>query len=169
MKKRIISLLLAASMVFAMCACGNGEETKKPVNSSETQTSEVTQQTGASESAEGEKSLYPLVEEPITVTGVVMGTMEGESRAVWEKVSEITGVNFEWIIIDKEALNTFLASDWEFDFIHSKAIPSSVVNDYGVLGGMFADYNDYLHLMPHLQATFEEYPEAKGKIRKSVI
>lgn len=161
MKKRIISLLLAATMVFSVCACGNDKETQKPVNSSEAQTSEATQQTGTTESVEVEKPLYPLVEEPITVTGVVMGTMEGESRAVWEKVSEITGVNFEWIIIDKEALNTFLASDWEFDFIHSKAISSSVVNDYGVLGGMLADYNDYLHLMPHLSATFEEYPEAK--------
>ena len=67
---------------------------------------------------------------------------------------------FEWIVIDKEAINTFLASDWNFDFIHSTALSGSVVNDYGVLGGMFADYNDYLHLMPHLQATFEEYPEA---------
>ena len=35
------------------------------------------------------------------------------------------------------------------------------MNDYGVLGGRFADYNDYLELMPNLQKAFEDYPEAK--------
>lgn len=160
MKKRIISLLLVATMVLTVCACGKGEETQNTVKSSETQVSESKQQTETTESVEADKPLYPLVDEPITVKGVFVGTKEGTNRSVWEKVSEITNVNFEWIIIDKEALNTFLASDWEFDFIHSSSISSSVVNDYGVLGGMFADYNDYLHLMPHLQATLEEYPEA---------
>lgn len=159
MKKRIISLLLAATMVFSMCACGS-KNNQEPVSSSEKQSSEVNQQTESSAPVEVEKPLYPLVDEPITVTGVVIGTMEGESRAVWEKLSEITNVNFEWVVIDLEAVNTFLASDWEFDFIHSNAISSSLINDYGVVGGMFADYNDYLHLMPHLQQAFEDYPEA---------
>ena len=156
MKKKLLSMLLASVMAVSVCACGNSD----PVANKETPA--VTTESAATPSTEvvEEKPLYPLVDEPITVTGVVIGTMTGESRTVWEKVSEITGVNFEWIIIDSEALNTFLAADWKFDFIHSSAISSNIINDYGVLGERFADYNDYLHLMPHLQAAFEEYPEA---------
>ena len=161
MSKKIVSLLLAACMMFSVCACGNSKETQAPEKSSEVQSSEVAQQTQSSESVEEEKPLYPLVDEPITETGVVVGTPQGlDYRTVWNKVSEITNVNFEWIIVDNEALNTFLAGDWEFDFIHSKNISNGIISDYGVLGGKFADYNDYLDLMPHLQKAFEDYPEA---------
>lgn len=162
MRKKLLSVLLAAVMTVSVCACGDTE----PGNSSQTETknSEVTSSETTSQSTkvvEGNDSLYPLVDEPITVTGVMVHTLQYEDIIVWEKVAEITGVNFEFITIDQEALNTFLAGDWDFDFIHYRKLSDVVVNDYGVLGGRFVDYNDYLDLMPNLQATFEEYPEAK--------
>ena len=36
-----------------------------------------------------------------------------------------------------------------------------MVNDYGVVGGRFVNYLDYLDLMPNLVQTFEDYPIAK--------
>lgn len=156
MKKKIISLLLIACMILSMCACNSNPPAATDPKPADTKP----QQTEPAGTEEVQKAKYPLVDEPITVKGVFIGSPQGETRTVWEKVSEITGVNFEWIIIDSEAINTFLASDWEFDFIHSKNISSSIINDYGVLGGKFADYNDYLHLMPNLQQAFEDYPEA---------
>ena len=156
MRKKLLSVLLAAVMIVSVCACGKTE----PAESSEP---EVTQSEVASSetTSQEDESLYPLVDEPITVTGIMVHTLEYKDIIVWEKVAEITGVNFEFITVDEEALNTFLAGDWDFDFIHYKNLPDVIVNDYGVLGGRFVDYNDYLELMPNLQATFEDYPEAK--------
>lgn len=150
MRKKLLSVLLATAMVVSLCACANTE----PTNSSESETKQT-------EAADGDKALYPLVDEPITVKGVVVTPNEVKDIIVWDKVSEITGINFEWITVDKEAINTFLSGKWDFDFIHTRTLASSIINDYGVLGGRFADYNDYLDLMPHLQKTFEDYPEAK--------
>lgn len=168
MRKKLLSALLAAAMVVSVCACGNTE----PANSSESETkqSEVESSGSTSQSTEvveENDSLYPLVNEPITVTGVVIGGKEYKDIIVWEKVAEITGVNFEWVTIDTEAVNTFLAGDWDFDFIHSNTLSDAIVNDYGVLGGRFADYNDYLELMPNLQKTLEEYPEAEGAMTET--
>ena len=168
MRKKLLSVVLAAVMTVSVCACGN---TQKPVNSSESETkqSEVASSdtTPVQSEVVEEKSLYPLVDEPITLKGVVLGTTQYEDLIVWDVVEEITGVNFEWITIDTEAINTYLAGDWEFDFIHSRKLADSIVSDYGVLGGRFADYNDYLDLMPNLQKTFEEYPEAKKVVTES--
>lgn len=160
MRKKLLSMFLVAAMAVSAFACGKTETTNSSeteTKTSEVKTSETTQAT------EEDKSLYPLVDEPITVTGLVLGwpDLKDGDLKVWNKVSEITGVNFKWISIDGEALNTYLAGDWEFDFIHHNSIPSSVINDYGVLGGMFVDYNEYLDLMPNLQQTFVDYPEAK--------
>ena len=162
MRKKLLSMLLVTAMTVSVCACGNTE----PAGSNETanKESEVVSSdatTQSSEVVEEDKSLYPLVDEPITVTGVMVHTKEYKDILVWDKVAEITGVNFEWITIDPEAVNTFLSGDWDFDFIHYRGLDSSVVNDYGVLGGRFADYNDYLDVMPNLQQTFVDYPEAK--------
>ena len=162
MRKKLLSALLVAALTVSVCACGNTGS----VSSSESETKEseaVSAETTSpsSEEAEENDSLYPLVDEPITVTGVVIGEKEYKDIIVWDKVAEVTGVNFEWITVDKEAINTFLAGDWDFDFIHSNSLSDSIVSDYGVLGGRFADYNDYLDLMPNLQKTLEEYPEAQ--------
>lgn len=161
MKKKLLSTLLVAAMMASVCACGSNTETKE---SSETKQQQATE----SQVVDEEKSLYPLVDEPITVKGVVITTNEiDENVLVWDMVSEITGVNFEWIVVDPDAINTFLAGDWDFDFIHSRGLADSIVNDYGVLGGRFADYNDYLDLMPHLQETLADYPEAKKAMTES--
>ena len=102
---------------------------------------------------------YPLVTEPVTVKGLVVGrsTATRTDRIVWNKVSEITGVNIEWECIDEDALATYLAgSEWP-DFIHY-ALSSSLVTDYGVIGGRFVNYLEHLDEMPNLAKALEDYP-----------
>ena len=165
MKKKMLSLLLAATMVIAMCACGNSKETQNQPETSETnQTIAVSSETKQVESeADGEDSLYPLVDTPVTVKGVFIGTnsSDKESRIVWDKVSEITGINIEWEVINPEALATYLASgDWP-DFFHGR-LDNSMIYDYGVLGGKLVNYLEYLEVMPNLVQTMEDYPMAKN-------
>lgn len=150
MKRRALATVLAASML--MTACGGstpqdgGEKADAP----------------ARVPVENYVPTYPIVEEPITVTGLVVGRdlSVSEDRLVWEKVEEVTGINIEWINIDAESLSTYLAgNDWP-DFLHTDELTSSQVADYGVVGGRFANYLDYLDIMPNLAQTYKDYPEA---------
>lgn len=158
MKKRTLAVVLAASML--MTACGDASSANGGENGQ-----------GASEagSASAERvpvenyvPTYPIVEEPITVKGLVVGRdlSVSKDRLVWEKVEEVTGINIEWINIDAESLSTYLAgNDWP-DFFHTDEFTTSQINDYGVLGGRFVNYLDYLDIMPNLAKTYEDYPEA---------
>lgn len=117
MKKRTLAVVLAASML--MTACGDASSANGGENGQ-----------GASEagSASAERvpvenyvPTYPIVEEPITVKGLVVGRdlSVSKDRLVWEKVEEVTGINIEWINIDAESLSTYLAgNDWP-DFFSS--------------------------------------------------
>lgn len=179
MKKKLVSLILAASMTISLCACGSGGA-QESGNSSAGQSEETTQEQSdagaetAQEDSSGTDSskadsaetggeyvpAYPIVEEPITVTGLVVGrdTSYSDSRIVWEKAAEITGINVEWINIDEESLSTYLAgNDWP-DFFHTDNLTSSQINDYGVIGGRFVNYLDKLDIMPNLAKTYEEFP-----------
>lgn len=170
MKKRAASAVLAVSMAVSLCACGKGGNQEKggQTGTLAEQPGSATAQTGqngeaSSEAADGAEPyvpVYPIVEEPITVTGLVVdGDLSvSESRIVWDLVEEVTGINIEWINIDKEALSTYLAgNDWP-DFFHTYELSSSEVNDYGVLGGRFVNYLDHLDVMPNLAKTYKDYP-----------
>lgn len=149
MKKKALAFVLAASML--MTACGGGGSAQKE-EKKETKRTPV----------ENYVPTYPIVEEPITVKGLVVGRdmSVSEDRLVWEKVEEVTGVKIEWINIDAESLSTYLAgNDWP-DFFHTDELTPSQINDYGVLGGKFVNYLDYLDIMPNLKKTYEDYPAA---------
>lgn len=169
--KKLLALLLAAAMsVGCLAGCGQTEVTSTETGKASTET-EVVESTNTSETIEADvyEVTYPVVDEPITVTGLIVNTQGrdySENRWVWDKVSEITGINFEWIEIDKDARSTYLAGDWEFDFIISKDWKANIINDYGVVGGMFANYYDYLEYMPNLQKLFEDFPEAEAVVRE---
>lgn len=165
MKKRILAMLLAVSMVVMAAGCGGGASRESDSAEPETQqsASEAVEQV-LSEAQEGASEYvltYPIVDEPITVTGLVVGrdTSVSDSRIVWDKVSEITGINIEWINIDEESLSTYLAgNDWP-DFFHTDNLTTSQINDYGIVGGRFVNYLDYLDIMPNLAKTYKDYPE----------
>lgn len=170
MKKKLLSVILATVMALSVCACGN--ETQESASKEGT---DATVNVASSEATSGEavsteaveESLYPIVKEPITITGLVVdGNMETrKDRLVWNKVSEITGINIEWVSIDKDALSTYLAgNDWP-DFFHCP-MSNSIVNDYGVIGGRFANLYDYMDVMPNYAAALEAYPMAEGAVKE---
>lgn len=151
MKKRTLAAILAASMLMTACGSAStsqGEKTKE----NEPERALV----------ENYVPAYPIVEEPITVTGLVVSRdlSVSKDRLVWEKVEEVTGVNIEWINVDAESLSTYLAGNNWPDFFHTDELTSSQVNDYGVVGGKFVNYLDYLDIMPNLAKTYEDFPEA---------
>ncbi|MDO5407602.1 MAG: extracellular solute-binding protein [Eubacteriales bacterium] len=158
MTKKVLATVLAASMAASLTACGGG-------NAQDGGKADAGKSEGETRTAvENYVPTYPIVEEPITVTGLVVGcdTSVSESRLVWEKVSEVTGINIEWVNIDSAALSTYLAgNDWP-DFFHTGEINASMVNDYGVLGGRFVNYLDYLDIMPNLAQTYKDYPAARA-------
>lgn len=158
MKKRLTAALLSLSVAVSLGACG-GKSADQPGGTSKEQsgTADIGAQTG-----EPYVPTYPIVEEPITVTGLVVGcdTSVSESRDVWDKAEEITGIHIDWINIDEAALSTYLAgSDWP-DFFHTYQLSTSQINDYGVVGGRFVNYLDYLNIMPNLAKAYEDYPAA---------
>lgn len=161
--KRFFSMLLVFVMLVS-CLAGCGNETKESTAASDNKTTEAPNK--ESTSGETEESTeevyvptYPIVEEPITVKGLVVSpnTDFSKTRIIWDKVAEVTGINIEWEIIDTEAVATYLAGgDWP-DFFHY-AFDSATVNDYGITGGRFVNYLDYLDIMPNLAKTYEDYP-----------
>ena len=163
MKKKLLSILLATVMAVSVCACGDDSANAK--GTSETKESEVAQNATetTSKSTEPEEYVptYPIVEEPITIKGLVVGkdTTFSKDRIIWQKVAEVTGITIEWEVIDKEALSTYLAGgDWP-DLFHYN-FDSATVNDYGITGGRFVNYLDYLDIMPNLAQTYKDYPMA---------
>ena len=155
-------------MTLSVCACGSSKpETKVSEESSSSE--ESTQKSSVETSLEEEVSMtYPIVEEPIKVTGLIWGgdTSVRSDRLVWNKVSEVTGINIEWEHIGVDALPTYLAGGEWPDFMHV-TLESFQVNDYGVIGGRFVNYLDYLDYMPNLKKAFEKYPMAKKALIES--
>ena len=174
MKKKVLAFILAASMVVSLSACGDAgkqgsensakEQSEGALEESSDAKEEVAEAdssgTDRSEPGGENTEAYPIVDEPVTVTGLVVGgdTSYSDSRIVWEKAAEITGINVEWINIDEESLSTYLAgSEWP-DFFHTDNLTASQINDYGVLGGRFVNYLEKLDIMPNLAKTYEEFP-----------
>ena len=146
MKKRLLSLLLATIMVVSLCACGNTEST---TNSNEETRVAV----------ENYVPTYPIVDEKITIKALVVGkdTSVSTTRRVWDEVEELTNIHIEWENIDIDAFSTRLASgEWPDLIAHNMG--STATYDYGIIGGRFVNYLDYLDIMPNLKKTFEDYP-----------
>ena len=158
--KKILAMLLAVIMVLSLCACQS-----EPAETTKSTTAPAS--TGSTESTAAlvEESVYPIVkegDEPITIKALVTAdTSVSKDRTVWQKVEEVTGINIEYDYIDREALTTYLAgNDWPDIFITN--IDKTLLNDYGVLGGRFANVLDYLDVMPNLQQAFADYPSSKA-------
>jgi len=171
MKKNLVSVALATAMAVSVCACGSEQQNAKveeTTAAATTAAATTAAATTAAPQADAEpKSLYPIVDEPITIKGLVVdGNLETrKDRLVWNKVSEITGINIEWISIDTEALSTYLAGNEWPDFFHCP-LSNSIMNDYGVIGERFANLYDYMDVMPNYAAALEAYPMAEGAVKE---
>ncbi len=103
---------------------------------------------------------YPIVNEPVTVKFVCSTTAilgEPEDLKMMNKLEEITGVHIEWIKIEDAQIDAFLASGEEFDLLFNFGNANRLQN-YGVAGGLFANWYDYIEYMPNLKSWFDELP-----------
>ena len=142
MKKKVLSLILAVVMTISVCACGKTETQEAAGNEKESTSSE----TVADSSSETEEEVqeyvatYPISEEPITITGMVVGKQENKegemTRILWETIEEYTNIKVEWVNLESpDEVATYLANDEWPDIIQYK-LPQNLINDYGVLGGI---------------------------------
>ena len=145
--KRLLSLVLVAVMTLSLCACGGNEGGNAEVNGS------------GRVSVENYVPTYPIVEEPITITALVVGedTSVSSTRILWDEVEALTNIHIEWDHIDGDAFSTRLASG-EWPDIIMASMGQTAMYDYGVLGGRIVNYLDYLDIMPNLKQTLEDYP-----------
>lgn len=113
-------------------------------------------------------SIYPLVDEPITVTALTTKDLSATSGsfATYDMLAELTGIKLEFISIDSEQLPVFLAAGQWPDVIIN-VLTNSQINDYGILGQKLVNYMDYLEYMPHMEKTMEEYPLVKNAMLQS--
>lgn len=161
--KKIVAMMLMVSMILSMCACSQDpvkESTKAPEQSTAGK-----EDAGSSEAPTDseEKPLYPIVEEPITLKGIILNGTASDldpKRKIWDEVAKLTGITIEWEKVSGETLATRLAGgDWPDIFQGNYS--AAIVEDYGVTGGRFLNVADYLDYMPHLVKTYEDYPELK--------
>lgn len=174
MKKKFVAVILAAVMALSVCACGKEAVDQKSTNSSqkteESSSETESAQTQSSEVIQEEKPLYPIVDEPITIRGAVMGTnpTAETDRILWDKIAEVTGITVEWEFVDPEAFAVYLASnDWPDIFHCQRNMTPSLINDYGIVGGRFVDFTEYLDIMPNLEKTYEDYPLLKKAVTET--
>lgn len=166
MRKKLLSIVLATAMALSVCACGNDATNANGTSESKVQEATETQSAVTTEPEEA-KSKYPLVEEPITVKGLVAITNPGgDDRLAFQKAAELTGISIEWEVVDPESIATVLASgDWpDLLFINPSA---NQILDYGVIGGKFVDYLKYVDLMPNMAQAMVDYPAMKLAIQEN--
>lgn len=154
MFKKAISLVLVLCLTLALCACAGGTTSSTaPTPSKDTPASSAA-------ASEGEKLGYPVVSTPITVKGLVVERDMTYPRQLWVDLAKYTGVNFEFQNVEKDAYSVFLAASAWPDLIHH-SMSNAQINDYGITGKKMVNYKDYLDLMPNLQQTFKDYPQAQ--------
>lgn len=161
MRKRLLSVLLCAAMAVSMMA-GCGKTTTQTPEPTPGSNQEAEANNGSQTTETVEKATYPLVDKPITLKAVYVGINPSDknTRLVWDRVAEVTGITLEWEVIAEEALPTYLAGG-EWPDVFFGTIKDNLIYDYGVLGGRFVDYSKKLNIMPNLVETMEDYPLVK--------
>lgn len=120
MKKKALSLILATAMAVSVCACGSTEDQSSAGNESNTKVESSDAESTTASTPTVDKTpeeyvpTYPISEEPITITGMVVGknpNSEGEmTRLLWDTIEEYTNIRVEWVNLESpEAVATYLA------------------------------------------------------------
>lgn len=166
--RKVLALVLTAAMSVSMlAACGEDSGSVaagKDATPSQVQESSDSEAAAESASEAGDQEAYvptyPIVDEPITVTAVVVGQDMTNERIFWQQLAELTNINVEFINVEPEQLNVFLAGNEWPDFFLS-GLDSSILYEYGALGNKLVDYKEYRDIMPNLWSIFEDYPLAE--------
>lgn len=171
MKMKLLALLLAALMVFSLCACSgsnSGSETEEStVTTSEEATQDTTEAEDAEEPAESESSAetansveYPIPgEHTFTMTSVTrmnvaeaLGDQDYSVTISYEALAEATGVNIDFEMLAEtsyeETLNLRMASQ-DFPDIFSQSVGSYQQKlSKAIEEDILIDFNDYLEYAP---------------------
>ena len=145
-----------------LCSCADNSSSQNASSSTKT---------GETSSLTNYAPHYPIVSEKTTVKGVLIGDNVNISqpRLVWKKLEQLTNIHVEWETVSKDSLAVLLASNNWPDFFHrvSDSIDNTYINDYGVVGNRFVNYQKYLQYMPNLQKAFKDYPDARKVVTET--
>ena len=129
MKKKLVSLLLAASMVMSLAACGAEEAPAASSESAKEEAPAVSEEASAEEPSNFNEEGYPIVNEPITLK-VMLCTrdtdtlMEVNEMSSIKALEEKTGIHIEWEVVKETdwgtKTNLMLASGEYPDIIIGK-------------------------------------------------
>lgn len=158
MKKKLVTLLLAASMVMTTLAgcgssteeAGNGAASSQAANSQEAVSSEAATEVASNFNAEG----YPIVNEEITLKVMLMirdtDTMIApEEMPTIQRLEELTGIKTEWEVIKgadfETKLNLMFASGEYPDVIIAPNANGQVDDEeYGVTQGILLPLDELI-------------------------
>lgn len=176
MKKKLVALLLIASMATtALIGCGKTGEVQ--TSSSAEEKSEVSAEASKSEETPVEDdgifnaTGYPVVDEPITLSVMLPITNDRAGNlaenTAWAELSEITGVEFEFIEVPNgeynEELSLTLASGELPDIILKMESSSDLQNSMKV--GSIVDLAPYIEqYAPNVKAVMENVEGMKQGI-----
>ena len=161
MKKKLLSIVLATSMAFSVCACG--DNTTKEEAKSESSISTVV--SGESASASTDKATEDAKEdtEPITINVATLSrSVPAEERYMTEYIEKTFNVDLVWTEYSSEAWNTqfslMLTTNELPDLFMDVNMGRGDINKYGA-DGYLLNMMDYIDYMPNMKALMNEYPK----------
>lgn len=128
----------------------------------------------AVEGPHADLSLYPLVEEPMTVTVTHMYTdvMPSDWSTVWfwQQLEELTNVHLDFTPVPSSdrttQLNLLFGSGDLPDILFKMAVSSIMQSQYGG-EGLLIDLSQYTDLMPNFGYWLDAYPTARAAITQA--
>ena len=168
-RKLIFIALMAVLGIFLLAACRNNDPAPPPVpapgpGAATPAPGAATPGTPApAPGQQADAPFFPLAE-PITVRKLITHNPHedlGYPRIAWQVLEAHTNITVDYFWLhDLEQLPLILAAgDWPDIFWNE--LPADVIYEFGVVGGRFVNYVDWLHEMPHLSHTFELFPDAR--------
>ena len=167
--KKVLSSVLAATLVFSMAACGNTEESSKASNTvsstvkEETKTSESTPVDNTTQESAVAEVTYPI-EGNVTLTLAMLdnATVNANAKHLFETPlgkawQEVTGVTIEVIqCANNDAMKMLIAGGELPDLIYFPPSKLSGGAEKAIKDGVIEPLNDYIdEFAPDLKAVLE--------------
>jgi len=160
MKKAISVILTCVITTFMFTACSNNNNVKPDGSTPNTEAAELAllNETG-----------FPIVNEPITMSAMVMlspaqPTDWNEIR-VWQEYEKMTGIHMEWNEYTSadmtEKRNLAFASNELPDVLFRTKMPDSDVDKYGADGSLMRLNELIDKYAPNFKAVMEKYPDVR--------
>ncbi len=179
MSKRVLALLLVSIMAFSAIGCAKKETgdsqqtvtpgTKEQVDQKGEENKENETETSETGDPNVNKTGYPIVKEPITITvaGLNGNTPDWNDTDMVKEIEKRFGIKLECTSYESDAWETQLAlmmSSGEMpDLLIGVNQSIDKMNEYGK-DGFFLPINEYLEYAPALAQYFEAYPMYKATL-----